>query len=303
MKLKLLDSVDFRMDSITYMKEHCLCQGQSDTSSWNWNHIAFLQHSNTLNVMNTLNTPTVSLKFFHGLMLYQLISAPAQLPQITELNVGTAQQAQQHSPGRPEPTRCQPCGPLELAADFCQSSPLVSGRPSKSRGGLDLKRVRRKNSILDPTKNSKCSKCSKCSLCKSVNRFNLWVLKFERWNAMTNDDESTASATSTLPLMDQIDPLSHLIPQSHGRLSAGAGEFLNFGSTTSPRHLLLGQLLWHQEVEYPRLLKFKLSSGSTGWGHNWHWQRWILSQPSQRPQIFNKNCPRKTPTPTILMDP
>lgn len=29
--------------------------------------------------MNTLNTPTVSLKF-HGLVLYQLISAPAKLP-------------------------------------------------------------------------------------------------------------------------------------------------------------------------------------------------------------------------------
>ena len=139
MKLKLLDSVDFRMDSITYMKEHCLCQGQSDTSSWNWNHISFLQHSNTLNVMNTLNTPTVSLKFFHGLMLYQLISAPAKLPQITELNVGTAQQ---HSSS----SSTAQAAPLELAADFCQSSPLVSGRPSKSRGGLDLKRVRRKNS-------------------------------------------------------------------------------------------------------------------------------------------------------------
>ena len=82
--------------------------------------------------MNTLNTPTVSLKFFHGLMLYQLISAPAKLPQITEPNVGTAQQ---HS------STAQAAGPLELAADFCQSSPLVSGRPSKSRGGLDLKRV------------------------------------------------------------------------------------------------------------------------------------------------------------------
>lgn len=100
-------------------------------------------------------------------------------------NSTAAAAAQQHSPGR----GANQAAPLELAADFCQSSPLVSGRPSKSRGGLDLKRVAVR--ILDPTKNSKCS------LCKSVNRFNLWVLKFERWNAMTNDDESTASATST----------------------------------------------------------------------------------------------------------
>lgn len=98
--------------------------------------------------MNTLNTPTVSLKFFHGLMLYQLISAPAKLPQITELNVGTAQQHSSTAaqPRPPRPHGANQAAPLELAADFCQSSPLVSGRPSKSRGGLDLKRVRRKNS-------------------------------------------------------------------------------------------------------------------------------------------------------------
>ena len=152
-------------------------------------------------------------------MLYQLISAPAKL-----------------RPKSPSSTQHSPVGPvgpvpLELAADFCKSSPLISGRPSKSRGCL----IPSKLCFQDPKDSNDCRPQREISgYCR---------LKLKRWNTLSNDDESTASATSTLPLMDQIDPLLHLIPQSYGRLAAGAGEFLNFGSMAAPRHLLLGQLL------------------------------------------------------------